>query len=455
MTNQLSKEYTEKLRVLEDAVPPQPSSVVLETIRQDFGQEPKEIFSEFDEIPVGSASIGQVHRAVLAKTGETVAVKVQYPTSRKLFMTDMMTIRTFFEIAAPEQVLILDELEASFQREFDYREEAKNLQFFYEKLGLFQNHVQVPKPIQATKRVLIMEYLDGPKVIDGVRAYGELVARQQGKTLSQLEREMEAKIRTEGSEASYKGPSEWQISAYLALMQSKDKILNSGVYLANLLPWGKKWEYFNTTLPPNAPYIMSTLMQVHGYELLKLGRFNSDCHAGNFLLLKNGKIGIIDVGATKVLTRGERLSACLLYAALFKNDKKMILDLVRTSGYKSKYFDEEVIFDLIRFNSDTFGKDLLKGRNVQQFIDELYARDPWYEAANNLTMALFMSIRIRAVGIAMNHPVVCSQWWGPLALEILEQEGLPYEEWNAEMMPTVFGKPNISKGAVSTKLFSF
>eukprot|EP00511_Aplanochytrium_stocchinoi_P006577 CAMPEP_0204833042 /NCGR_PEP_ID=MMETSP1346-20131115/15583_1 /ASSEMBLY_ACC=CAM_ASM_000771 /TAXON_ID=215587 /ORGANISM="Aplanochytrium stocchinoi, Strain GSBS06" /LENGTH=166 /DNA_ID=CAMNT_0051965283 /DNA_START=5 /DNA_END=501 /DNA_ORIENTATION=+ len=58
MTNQLSREWTDKLRELEDAVPPQPAQVVLKTIQEETGKDPMETFSYFEEQPLGSASIG-------------------------------------------------------------------------------------------------------------------------------------------------------------------------------------------------------------------------------------------------------------------------------------------------------------------------------------------------------------------------------------------------------------
>jgi predicted unusual protein kinase regulating ubiquinone biosynthesis (AarF/ABC1/UbiB family) len=63
------------------------------TLFTRYGKDPSEIFSEFDEQPLGSASIGQVHRAVLKDSGQEVAVKVQYPDSEKLFTNDMSSIR--------------------------------------------------------------------------------------------------------------------------------------------------------------------------------------------------------------------------------------------------------------------------------------------------------------------------------------------------------------------------
>lgn len=45
-----------------------------------------------------------------------------------------------------------------------------------------------------------------------------------------------------------------------------------------------------------------------------------------------------------------------------------------------------------------------------------------------------MSIRLRALALGMQHPVRCSEWWGPIAEEILKEEGMPYDDWTYEML---------------------
>lgn len=93
MTNTFSDIWIEKLRTLEDNVPPQPLEVVQQTILEDTGAASMaDIFQSFEAEPLGSASIGQVHRAVL-NDGREVAVKVQYPDSERLFRGDMKSIR--------------------------------------------------------------------------------------------------------------------------------------------------------------------------------------------------------------------------------------------------------------------------------------------------------------------------------------------------------------------------
>uniref|UniRef100_A0A7R9ZPL8 ABC1 atypical kinase-like domain-containing protein n=1 Tax=Craspedostauros australis TaxID=1486917 RepID=A0A7R9ZPL8_9STRA len=187
-------------------------------------------------------------------------------------------------------------------------------------------------------------------------------------------------------------------------------------------------------MPPNIPRIVDALMRVHGYQLLKDGCFNADPHGGNFLLLPDGRIGLIDYGATKQLTKEERLSSCLLFCALARGDEDMLFDLCEISGYESKYGRRDVLMKLIRFGYDSYGNDVLEGKNVQQFIDECKEQDPWEKVPDNFVMSQFMSIRLRSLALGMNHPVKCSQWWGPIAEQVLIDEGLPYESWDREQL---------------------
>ena len=45
-----------------------------------------------------------------------------------------------------------------------------------------------------------------------------------------------------------------------------------------------------------------------------------------------------------------------------------------------------------------------------------------------------MSIRLRSLALGMNHPVKCSDWWGQIAQDVLEEEGLPYDTWDYDML---------------------
>lgn len=98
MTNFLPKEFLQELEGLQDNVPPRSFGDIDARIREEFdGLGPADLFLDFEEHPIASASVGQVHRARL-HDGTLVAVKVQYPGIEKLVESDLKTLRTIFGI---------------------------------------------------------------------------------------------------------------------------------------------------------------------------------------------------------------------------------------------------------------------------------------------------------------------------------------------------------------------
>lgn len=261
---------------------------------------------------MGSASIGQVHKGKL-HDGTFVAVKIQYPDIEELFRSDIFTMRLFCKFVAPEQLIIFDEIERQFMSEFDYRQEAKQLDQVRNNMAPFSRDVVVPRPFLnlCSKNVLVMEFLDGKQLIDGIRESASVYATKQGKTLEQLERETKAKWEKEGLPIAYSGPSAAQIASYRWAVKIKDFFFNIPLCIFNwtIVPclFLTPIPFYDSFIPLNGAMIMETLLQVHGHQLFINGFFNGDPHAGNFLLLADGRIGLIDYGQVKQLTREERL----------------------------------------------------------------------------------------------------------------------------------------------------
>ncbi|KAG5186674.1 ABC1 family-domain-containing protein [Tribonema minus] len=406
--------YVENLRTLEDAVQ--------EVVCSSLGvKDISEVFSEFSVAPVGSASIGQVHKARLKSTGEVVAVKVKYPDAETLFRTDMKTARGFCRIFAPEQLIMFDEIERQFMGEFDYRREAQQMERVRVNMLPFRNLVEIPKPIMdfTTREVLVMQFMEGKKLYDAIKEYGEKYAARQGKTFKDLERETRQRILQEGMPPKYAGPSAPQIERYRRALAVKNALLNAPLRAYNatlslLLPisYAKSWRLplFEASIPPNTARIMDTLMRVHGHQ------------AGNVLLLLDGRLGLIDYGQVKELTDKERLHLCEVIRGLMTKDKKALKDLAIASGYKSKYFDEDVIYNMTRFALDTDGPEVTGGLNFQQFMDDQYRRDPWTDTDASIIMPVRTALMLRGIGLMLNHPVAVTDCWGPIAEDQLAKQ---------------------------------
>ncbi|HET6403492.1 MAG TPA: AarF/UbiB family protein, partial [Candidatus Thermoplasmatota archaeon] len=166
------KPFIDEFKHLYDKTTPSPFDEVRALIEEELGRPLAEVFDEFSETPVASASVGQVHFARL-KTGERVAVKVQHPGIQERVRVDfeiMEPMVRFVEnlfaasrVWQPREHLL--EVQQMLARELDYRNEARNVQRVYE---IFQNDpsVKIPKVYwgASARRVLTLERIEGVKL---------------------------------------------------------------------------------------------------------------------------------------------------------------------------------------------------------------------------------------------------------------------------------------------------
>jgi predicted unusual protein kinase regulating ubiquinone biosynthesis (AarF/ABC1/UbiB family) len=168
----LPREYTDALARLQDKVAPFAYEAVEQTIRDELGVRVSKVFAEFETKPLASASLGQVHRAVM-HDGRVVAVKVQRPGIRARIDDDLAALEDIAEFLdghtdagrAYSFTTMLDEFRKSLYRELDYRREADNLRTMRSNLAEFERIV-VPEPVAdlVAERVLTMEYIRGRKI---------------------------------------------------------------------------------------------------------------------------------------------------------------------------------------------------------------------------------------------------------------------------------------------------
>ncbi|MFP8880102.1 MAG: ABC1 kinase family protein [Myxococcota bacterium] len=180
----LPPEYVEVLSRLQDRVPARPFRVVRKIVESEFNAKLGEIFDDFSRRPIASASLAQVHEARL-HSGERVAVKVQYPEIEALVHTDLSSLRGLFRAVGYlerdfDLLPLIDELGQYIPLELDFENEGANA----EKIaGYFDDWPNVAIPQihwrYTTRRVLVMEYMDGIKITDliGLRAAGIDVGR--------------------------------------------------------------------------------------------------------------------------------------------------------------------------------------------------------------------------------------------------------------------------------------
>ncbi len=165
----LPGDYIEELSKLLDAAPPVPVAQIREIIEEELGARIEEIFATFDDVPIASASIGQVHHATLPD-GQTVVVKVQRPGIEAVVEADLdLLLRQarFLERRSETMrdynlLAIAEELAQSLREELDYKIEGRNAERLRTNLGDDPRFL-VPNVYWglSSRRVITLEYLDG------------------------------------------------------------------------------------------------------------------------------------------------------------------------------------------------------------------------------------------------------------------------------------------------------
>ena len=172
----LPQSYCDELQKLRQNVKELDPEIAKAVIEQETGKKIDEIFSEFRDKPLGSASIGQAHYGVL-KDGTRVVTKVQRPLIAEMMRKDFVLLKKLSgkldmmssvdEDGEVEKVVdlyqVIDELEKVTNEELDFRIEAENTRFFKEHCIDDETKVSCPTVIDelTTERIFTMTFVDG------------------------------------------------------------------------------------------------------------------------------------------------------------------------------------------------------------------------------------------------------------------------------------------------------
>ncbi|WP_454789096.1 macrolide-binding ATPase MABP-1 [Mycolicibacterium lutetiense] len=274
---QYGKPYREALTKLQREAPPLPAAKVHRVLDAQLGTKWRERFTAFDDTPVASASIGQVHKAVWSD-GREVAVKIQYPGADEALRADLKTIQRLvgvFKQLAPGIDIqgIVDELIERTDMELDYRLEAENQRAFAKAYRDDPNFC-VPAIVASAPKVVIAEWMDGIPMSVIIREGTPEQRDLMGTRLSEL---------------TFDAPKRLQM--------------------------------------------------MHG-----------DAHPGNFMLLPDGRMGVIDFGAVAPLPDGfpTSLGECIRLARDKNYDE--LLPTMEEAGFiqKGQQVSIEEVDDMLR-----------------------------------------------------------------------------------------------------------
>ncbi len=169
----LPPELVEELASLQDQVPAFPFAVVQALLEEELGERCAEII-DLEELPLGSASLAQVHRASL-RSGRQVVLKVQRPGLERLFRLDLEVLQQLAAVVqrhprwgrGRDWVGIAQECRRVLLRELDFRLEAEHAARFRQQF-LDDPGIRIPAVVWelSSRRVLCLDYVPGIKIND-------------------------------------------------------------------------------------------------------------------------------------------------------------------------------------------------------------------------------------------------------------------------------------------------
>ncbi|KAH7927157.1 ABC1-domain-containing protein [Leucogyrophana mollusca] len=167
----LPREWTSTMRPLQDRCEPTPYENVEALFLSDMGQPISELFDDFDPVPIGVASLAQVHVGRHRESRKEVAVKLQHPHLAEFCDIDMEMVEVtlgWIKYWFPEFEFtwLAEEMRENLPKEMDFIHEARNAERATADFRNIRTSLYIPEVVSATKRVLIMEYIQGARVDD-------------------------------------------------------------------------------------------------------------------------------------------------------------------------------------------------------------------------------------------------------------------------------------------------
>ena len=201
----LQDDYIRALRPLQDGIPPRTLQEMGGIFEESTGRRLEDVFEWVEERPIGAASIGQAHKAVLktqpSGTTETtihdnnndnvVIVKIQYPEVAELFHADLNNLEWATRLFMPGSLDMIRSVRERHAKELDFRLEAEHLRECARNLNRYDqiepNLVRIPRVYNdstaaglCTQHVLVMEYLEGISMAEAVATEQDRMARALG-----------------------------------------------------------------------------------------------------------------------------------------------------------------------------------------------------------------------------------------------------------------------------------
>lgn len=343
----LPEEFAEELTQLQDRVPPFHIDQVRETVRGDLGAAPEDLFVYFDEKPIASASIGQVHRVQL-KEGGWAVIKVQRPHLSEMFYRDLGLMR----LMAHWYQAALD---------------------FFDRLGIQPPVMPQQKKQPATKSGTIRTGpLDIKTWLDlsdefGHTLFSEINYLKEGRNADRLRRMVRSRpeIRIPRVHWRYTGRH---------------------VLALEYIP-GTKISHVDELRAKGFDLRVVGNMVINCYleQFVLTGFFHADPHAGNLAIDEYGRLIIYDFGMMGEVSEDHRRALLQCVMAVVRRDVKLVTTSLMELGIVSPSAPVDVVSKTIEPFIDYYaGRDImdLNFENLESEIDQVIAERSFRLPAN-------------------------------------------------------------------------
>ena len=322
----------------------------------------------------------------------------------------------------------VDMFQMQMMTEFDYSNEANNLACVRKNIAKspYGNKVVIPKPKLnlCSKRLLVMEFLSGRKLASHIE---ENLASILDGDLRMARQVLKAKQQT-----MFRGENKkMQNGISKGLVRKLNDILgDSNKSMSIARKYAKALRLASMT--NDARKKLSLLLDVIGYQIFNDGLFNGDPHPGNCLVLDCGRLGLIDYGQTRSLTKSDRLALAGVVSSIGKstllkpnsNDVHEVADAMRCFGFKSRYDNDENIakFAVLYFDSDEAGR-VLGFATPQKYLQHLNSIDPMVQVPDAAVFVARTSFLFRGLGALLQQSLRTSHHWRKHAVLALRTGG--------------------------------
>ncbi len=333
----------EELKRLRADVPPDDIEKVKATLRRELGLDYEQHFQSIDPVPLATASVGQVHRAVL-NDGSRVVIKVLRANIERTMRQDMEVLAGLAQLASHVDTWavwrpadMVRQLAPMITREMDFSRERQNLEHFAEIFDNEARDVVIPRPVTAlcTKRVLVMDELVGQPLMMFLAEIDSPKKKCPPPPTARVANS-ETESPRELSTLEPQVPSEAQLTR--AKIKSR---------------------------------LSETLADVYLTMIFDEGLFHADPHPGNLIVMTDGKLGILDFGMIGRIDENLRETIEEMLVAISSGDQHRLMRLIRRIGDAPPTIDDSALaIDVAEFIG-TYGRQRLGEFDMTGALNDL------------------------------------------------------------------------------------